>query len=274
MEIGRAKQPARSARSLGAASGRKASARPRPVRGVRHPGGPGAAKRLRRAYRGLAARHRSRALSYCSCCAAIIKTAIEELGLPLLRQGENLASGRALHDRRRQRGSWRAPASRCSRMRSTASRPAPPNLDDSPGMIRPITLNVVGHVLVAGPRERAVARRRALLVRHYIEQSVEQPAIRDFAPRVLKELVTEQGTKRPRSEQDLVEADPPSAGRGTGGDERSLARPRSLARSMRRRACGSCRTISSPARSPAISDGGGSIGRGWPARLRPLPCSD
>jgi hypothetical protein len=42
-------------------------------------------------------------------------------------------------------------------------------------------------------------------VRQYIEQSVEQPAIREMAPRVLKELVTEQGTKWPRSEKELVE---------------------------------------------------------------------
>ena len=44
-----------------------------------------------------------------------------------------------------------------------------------------------------------------LLVRHYIEQSVEQPAIRPYAPPVLKEVVTEQGTKRPRNEQELVD---------------------------------------------------------------------
>ena len=77
-------------------------------------------------------------------------------------------------------------------------------LDDSPGMIRPITLNVVGHVLSQG-RASAPSLDAGVLVRRYIEQSVEQPAIREIAPRVLKELVTEQGTKRPRSEQDLVE---------------------------------------------------------------------
>jgi Leucine-rich repeat (LRR) protein len=71
-------------------------------------------------------------------------------------------------------------------------------------MIRPITLNVVGHVLSQG-RASAPALDAGLLVRRYIEQSVEQPAIREIAPRVLKELVTEQGTKRPRSEKDLVE---------------------------------------------------------------------
>ena len=77
-------------------------------------------------------------------------------------------------------------------------------LDDSPGMIRPITLNVIGHVLSQG-RASAPSLDAGRLVRHYIEQSVEQPAIREFAPRVLKELVTEQGTKWPRSEKELVD---------------------------------------------------------------------
>ena len=71
-------------------------------------------------------------------------------------------------------------------------------------MIRPITLNVVGHVLSQG-RASAPALDASVLVRRYIEQSVEQPAIREIAPRVLKELVTEQGTKRPRYEQELVD---------------------------------------------------------------------
>jgi hypothetical protein len=44
------------------------------------------------------------------------------------------------------------------------------------------------------------------LVRGYIEQTVGQPAFRDFAPPVLEQLVTEQSTKRPRSERELVDA--------------------------------------------------------------------
>ena len=71
-------------------------------------------------------------------------------------------------------------------------------------MIRPITLNVVGYVLSA-ERAGAPSLDAGQLVRHYIEQSVEQPAIREIARRVLKELVTEQGTKWPRSEKELVD---------------------------------------------------------------------
>ena len=131
------------------------------------------------------------------------KTAIDELGLPLLRQGENwqevgrftIAAGAKFMTRS---GLALQPGA-LDRIATSAS-----ELDDSPGMIRPITLNVVGHVLSQG-RASAPSLDAGVLVRRYIEQSVEQPAIREIAPRVLKELVTDQGTKRPRSEQDLIE---------------------------------------------------------------------
>ena len=131
------------------------------------------------------------------------KTAIDELGLPLLRQGENWNEvGRftiAAGTRFMARSGLALQPDALDRVAISAS-----ELDDSPGMIRPITLNVVGYVLSQG-RATAPSLDAGRLVRHYIEQSVEQPAIRDFAPRVLKELVTEQGTKWPRSEKELVD---------------------------------------------------------------------
>jgi Leucine-rich repeat (LRR) protein len=131
------------------------------------------------------------------------KTAIDELGLPLLRQGENwqevgrftIAAGAKFMTR----SGLALQPDALDRIATSAS-----ELDDSPGMIRPITLNVVGHVLSQGCAS-APSLDAGLLVRRYIEQSVEQPAIREMSPRVLRELVTEQGTKRPRSEQELVE---------------------------------------------------------------------
>jgi hypothetical protein len=129
--------------------------------------------------------------------------AIDELGLPLLRQGENWQEvGRftiAAGTKFMTRSGLALESSALDRLSTSAS-----ELDDSPGMIRPITLNVVGHVLSQG-RASAPSLDAGQLVRHYIEQSVEQPAIREFAPRVLSELVTEQGTKRPRSERELVD---------------------------------------------------------------------
>jgi hypothetical protein len=131
------------------------------------------------------------------------QTAIEELGLPLLHQGENWTQvGRftiAAATRFIARSGLALQPEALDHVAMSAS-----ELDDSPGMIRPITLNVVGHVLSQG-RTTAPSLDARRLVRHYIEQSVEQPAIRDFAPRVLKELVTEQGTKWPRSEKELVD---------------------------------------------------------------------
>jgi Leucine-rich repeat (LRR) protein len=131
------------------------------------------------------------------------QTAIDELGLPPLRQGENWVQvGRftiAAAVRFMARSGLALQPDSLDRVVTSAS-----EMDDSPGMIRPITLNVIGYVLSQG-RATAPSLDADRLVRHYIEQSVEQPAIREIAPRVLKELVTEQGTKRPRSEQDLVD---------------------------------------------------------------------
>ncbi len=132
------------------------------------------------------------------------QTALEDLRLPLLRQGDNW----------QQVGQFTiAAASKFMKRSGLALSPealdrivtSAAELDDSPGLVRPITLNVVGYVLSEG-RATAPALDAGRLVRRYIEQSVELPAIRDFSRRVLTELVTEQSTKRPRSEQELVQS--------------------------------------------------------------------
>lgn len=78
-------------------------------------------------------------------------------------------------------------------------------LDETPGLVRPITLNVIGYVLATG-KVVAFSADAGRLVRRYIELTVGQPAIRDLAPLVLEQMLTEQGTKRPRSEQELAAA--------------------------------------------------------------------
>jgi hypothetical protein len=77
-------------------------------------------------------------------------------------------------------------------------------LDECPGLVRPITLNVIGHVLASSLT--APSLDAGQLVRRYIEQTVEQPGIRDFMRPILEQLITEQGTKRPRSEKELAKA--------------------------------------------------------------------
>ena len=130
------------------------------------------------------------------------QTALEEVGLPLLRQDENwyqvgrftLAASKSFMERS---GLGLQPEALEPILTSAAE------MDETPGMIRPITLNVIGHVLAEGLGS-APSLQADRLVRRYIEQAVEQPGIRDFTQPILKELLTEQGTKRPRAEQELV----------------------------------------------------------------------
>jgi hypothetical protein len=129
---------------------------------------------------------------------------LEDIGLPLPRNGDNLyqvarftlaaASGFM------NRSGLDLQANDLDRLLSTAA-----ELDETPGLVRPITLNVVGYVLAAN-HGTALSLDAGQLVRRYIEQTVGQPAIRDFAPRILECLITEQGTKQPRSERELVTA--------------------------------------------------------------------
>src|SRR5262249_28557300 len=43
-----------------------------------------------------------------------------------------------------------------------------------------------------------------LLIQRYIAQTIAQPALRDHAPKVLEELITAYGTRRPMAETDLA----------------------------------------------------------------------
>jgi hypothetical protein len=132
------------------------------------------------------------------------QTSLDELGLPSLRQGENWM----------QVGRFTLSAAGTFLIRSGLGlRPlalerilhSAAEMDDTPGMVRPITLNVVGYVLASGGAS-AHSLDAGMLVRRYIEEAAEQPAIRDYAPPVLERMITEQGTKQPRSERELVEA--------------------------------------------------------------------
>ncbi len=76
--------------------------------------------------------------------------------------------------------------------------------DDSPGRVRPITLNVLGHVLTTRGGSVVTSLEANRLVRDYVAQAVDNPAIRAWAPRVLAGLLTEEGTKRARPEAELA----------------------------------------------------------------------
>ncbi len=127
---------------------------------------------------------------------------LESIGLPLLRSGENLF----------QVGRFTLPAASAFiegsglDLGSDATDlvlTSAAELDETPGMVRPITLNVIGYVLASG-KPIAPSLDAGILIRRYIERTVEQPGIRDCAPQMLEQMITEQGTKRPRSEKELL----------------------------------------------------------------------
>jgi NACHT domain len=133
------------------------------------------------------------------------QTAPDEMGLPRLLQGENFFQvGRFREEsariffRKSKLGLKDEPLERL--LKSAAE------LDDTPGMIRPITLNVLGYVLRQRGGAVAPSLDAGALVHSYITQAVENPAIRVWSLPVLEGLLTEQGTKRPRRETELAAA--------------------------------------------------------------------
>jgi hypothetical protein len=120
---------------------------------------------------------------------------LEDIGLPGPRSGENLfqlarfrysAANKFMSD-----SGLNLQPEALDRLLTSAA-----ELDDTPGLVRPITLNVIGYVLASGKTE-AQSLDAGALVRQYIEQVLEQPAIRDRAPQMLEQMITEQGTKQP-----------------------------------------------------------------------------
>jgi len=131
------------------------------------------------------------------------QTFLEESGLPPLYAGENLFQlGRfqfsAATEFMKRSGLDLEPEALQTLLTSAAV------LDDTPGLVRPITLNVTGYILASGPQV-APSPDAGALVRTYIEQTVQQPGLRDGGPQFLEHMITEQGTKQPRSEKDLAE---------------------------------------------------------------------
>jgi hypothetical protein len=131
------------------------------------------------------------------------QTALEDAGLPPLLQGVNFFQlGRFGEEAARNffkaSGLGLKNVSLDLLLRSAAE------LDDTPGLIRPITLNVIGYVLRQRGGEIVQSLDAGVLVRGHIARVVENPAIRTWAPAILEKLLTEQGTKRPRKEEELT----------------------------------------------------------------------
>jgi hypothetical protein len=132
------------------------------------------------------------------------QAALADFGLPLLNQERNwFQVGRfSLKDARQfmeRSGLDLKPDTLDQILQSAAE------LDDSAGLIRPITLNVVGHVLVTGER-KVPTLDAGELVRRYIQDALDQDGLRAHFGPIVRLLVTEQGTKRPQREAELMQA--------------------------------------------------------------------
>jgi hypothetical protein len=77
-------------------------------------------------------------------------------------------------------------------------------VEENPGLIRPITLNMFGLVLsrFEGRLPRGFAAGR--LLTGYIRGELNKPEVREHAVQIVRNMVTDAGTKHPRSEADLA----------------------------------------------------------------------
>jgi len=80
------------------------------------------------------------------------------------------------------------------------------DVDDLPGLIRPITLNMMGLILrnFAGAALTKTAPGR--LIQDFLTRAIEKPGIDQAAPKLLAEMITDRGTKKPMAETALTSA--------------------------------------------------------------------
>lgn len=79
-------------------------------------------------------------------------------------------------------------------------------VEDTPGQIRPITINLFGMVLKQSSERLPSSYRPGSILRSYLKDIVNRSNIREHAPRILMLMVTSAGTKCPKSLSDLAAA--------------------------------------------------------------------
>ena len=79
-------------------------------------------------------------------------------------------------------------------------------VDDLPGLVRPITLNMLGLVLQRARGGVLAGTAPGRLIQNYLRIAMAQPGIDDLAPALLERMITDKGTKRPVDEPALVGA--------------------------------------------------------------------
>ena len=79
------------------------------------------------------------------------------------------------------------------------------DIEETPGLFRPITLNMLGIVI-----SETVGRSKGLssdqVLRNYLKHRLQDPLIRDYAPKILASMATRFKTKRPLSETEIATA--------------------------------------------------------------------
>lgn len=77
-------------------------------------------------------------------------------------------------------------------------------LDDTPGLYRPVVLNMLG--LALEEFDQSVTRRPERLVQAYLQRAVTAPSIKDIAPAIIDRMISSQGTKVPCSLAEVTES--------------------------------------------------------------------
>lgn len=81
-------------------------------------------------------------------------------------------------------------------------------IEDTVGLVRPITLNMIGLILdrKALTEKRSYIRRRGSsgLILDYLQESIQRPDVRDYAPPILHQMITKSGTKKPKPVAELA----------------------------------------------------------------------
>ena len=127
---------------------------------------------------------------------------VVDLDLPRLKQAENWFVVGAFTHRAAyqfvQNSGLRLDAEQVERMLAGAAR-----IDDTGGLFRPITLNMLGLVFSQFGNQLPPGFDADRVIQNYLRVCITEPLIRNDAPLILKEMITDAGTKRPCTEVEL-----------------------------------------------------------------------
>ncbi len=129
---------------------------------------------------------------------------LEDLDLPKIRQSDNwseIAPFTETHSRHFLRGSGLDPGD--DLLDAVLSEGV--DLEETRGLVRPITLNLLGLILGRFSNRLPKDFRAGKLIEGYLREAVGHPELQDTAPRVLRHMITSAGTKQPRSAEELVQ---------------------------------------------------------------------